>query len=47
MVSAAISGSFIAALEPIEAISVSYRGTAAADKVRLDSTSQKTAETLQ
>jgi Protein of unknown function (DUF3096) len=31
-------------LEPVEATSVCYRGTALPDKVRLDSTSQTTAE---
>jgi DUF3096 family protein len=35
---------FEQALEPVEATSVCYRGTALPDKVRLDSTSQTTAE---
>jgi len=37
---------FFQALEPIEAISVSYRGTAAPDKVRLDSASHNTKRRL-
>jgi hypothetical protein len=37
---------FIQVLEPVEATSVCYRGTAPPDKVRLDSTSQTTAESF-
>jgi hypothetical protein len=37
---------FAQALEPVEATSVCYRGTALPDKVRLDSTSQTTAESF-
>jgi hypothetical protein len=37
---------FMQVLEPVEATSVSFRGTALPDKVRLDSTSQITAESF-